>query len=107
MERLLTAQRNCFYKDIHIHVLIKTVEGQDVESIQQRLITTAHTEYAKRGKYAYNNMLLSHSCERLSKHEYAASDVLTIVGEDYQDTKANKINWQRAALVKTEEQKYY
>ncbi len=40
-------------------------------------------------------------------HQYAASDVLTIVGEDYQDIyKANKINWQKGALVKTEGQKY-
>ncbi len=31
-----------------------------------------YIEYAKRGKYAYNNML-SHSFMRLSKHQYAAS----------------------------------
>ncbi len=36
----ITRRKETVYKDIHIHVLIKTVEGQDVER-QQRLITTA------------------------------------------------------------------
>ncbi len=89
------------YKDIHIHVLIKTVEGQDVESIATAIDYNCNIEYAKRGKYAYNNMLsyLIHA-ERLSKH-HAASDVLTIVGGDYQDIhRADKTNWQKGEFVK-------
>jgi hypothetical protein len=103
-------RKETVYKDIHIHVLIKTVEGQDVESIATAIgLQPQYIEYAKRGKYAYNNMLsyLIHAKD-YQKHQYAASDVLTIVGEDYQDIyKANKINWQKGALVKTEEQKIH
>ncbi len=59
---------------------LKQLEADDVESIATAIDTTAHIEYAKRGKYAYNNMLsLSHSCERLPKTQYAVQDVLTIV----------------------------
>ncbi len=44
---------------------------------------------------------------KIIKYQYAPREVLTIVGEDCQDIyKANKINWQKGALVKTEEQKY-
>ncbi len=39
----------------------------------------------------------------IKKYQYAPREVLTIVGEDYQDIyKANKINWQKGAL-KTED----
>ncbi len=38
------------YKDIHIHVLIKTVEGQDVESIATAIgLQPQYIEYAKQG----------------------------------------------------------
>ena len=51
-------RKETVYKDIHIHVLIKTVEGQDVESIATAIgLQPQYIEYAKRGKYAYNNML--------------------------------------------------
>ncbi len=39
------------------------------------------------------------------KH-HAASDALTIVEKITRYLQVNKINWQRGALVKTEEQKY-
>ncbi len=43
--------KKLFYKDIHIHVLIKTVEGQDVESIKQQSdwITTAIHRVCREG----------------------------------------------------------
>ncbi len=47
--------------------------------------------------------MLPHSCEDYQKHQYAASDVLTIVGEDYQDIyKIVKSRWHKGALVKAE-----
>ncbi len=61
------------YKDIHIHVLIKTVEGQDVESIATAVgLQPQYIEYAKRGKYVYNNMLsyLIHAKD-YQKYQYA------------------------------------
>ncbi len=75
-------RKKLFIKDIHIHVL-SVVEGQDVESIATALIglQPQYIEYAKKQKYAYNNMLsyLIHAKD-YQKHQYAASDVLTIVG---------------------------
>ncbi len=69
---------------------IKTVEGQDALSAAQIATFTNQKIHrvskAKRG-HAHNEhaVKLSHSCERdYQKHQYAASDVLTIVGEDYQ-----------------------
>ncbi len=50
-------------------------------------------------KYAYNNMLTIHSCN-YQKHQYAASDVLTIVGEDYRiSTRQIKSIVKRAHLL--------
>ncbi len=67
-----------------------------------------HIEYAKRGKYVYANNMLSYLIHAKDYQNInMPREVLTIVGEDYQDIyKANKINWQKGALVKTEEQKY-
>ncbi len=70
--------RRKVYKDIHIHVLIKTVEAtRRWKSIATAIgLQPQYIEYAKRGKYAYNNMLsyLIHAKD-YQKHQYAASDV--------------------------------
>ncbi len=47
LKRLLVKRKETVYKDIHIR-LIKTAVYQDFEVQQQRLITTAIHEYAKR-----------------------------------------------------------
>ncbi len=93
------------YKDIHIHVLSKQLKDK-TESIATAIDYNQYIEYAKRGKYAYNNMLTpSHSWKIVKKAQYASMP--NDSWEDYQDIqKANKINWQKGALVKTEEQKY-
>ncbi len=63
MDYLKAKEKKLFFqrsmKDIH--VLIKTVECKDVlESMvatARKLDHNRNTEYAKRGKYVYNNML--------------------------------------------------
>ena len=105
-----TKLKETIYKDIHIHVLLKTVDGQDVETIASAVgVQTQYIEYAKRGKYAYNNMLsyLIHAKDA-QKHQYSPKEVITLVGEDYSKIyKENKLNWQKGALVKTDEQKIH
>ncbi len=101
---ILRYAKETVYKDIHIHVLIKTVEGQDVRRYSKQRLDYNWPSVCQTRKYAYNSMLsyLIHAKD-YQKHQYAASDVLTIVGRLQDIYKANKINWQR--LVKTEEQK--
>lgn len=105
-----TKLKETIYKDIHIHVLLKTVDGQDVETIASAVgVQSQYIEYAKRGKYAYNNMLsyLIHAKDA-QKHQYAPKEVITLVGEDYSKIyQENKLNWQKGALVKTDEQKIH
>ena len=105
-----TKLKETIYKDIHIHVLFKTVEGQDVETIASAVgVQPQYVEYAKRGKYAYNNMLsyLIHAKDA-EKHQYSPKEVITLVGEDYSKIyKDNKLNWQKGALVKTDDQKVH
>lgn len=105
-----TKLKETIYKDVHIHVLLKTVDGQDVETIASAVgVQTQYIEYAKRGKYAYNNMLsyLIHAKDA-QKHQYSPKEVITLVGEDYSKIyKENKLNWQKGALVKTDEQKIH
>ncbi len=85
LERLLTCKETV-YKDIHIHVLIfKTVEAtrRHVESTRQQRLDYDRTSSIFPMKLSSTRVkLLSHSCEDYQKHQYAASDVLTIVGED-------------------------
>lgn len=105
-----TKLKETIYKDIHIHVLFKTVDGQDVETIASAVgVQPQYVEYAKRGKYAYNNMLsyLIHAKDA-EKHQYSPKEVITLVGEDYSKIyKDNKLNWQKGALVKTDDQKVH
>jgi len=105
-----TKLKETIYKDIHIHVLLKTVDGQDVETIASAVgVQPQYIEYAKRGKYAYNNMLsyLIHAKDA-QKHQYSADEVVTLAGEDYSKIyKENRLNWQKGALVKTDEQKVH
>ena len=105
-----TKLKETIYKDIHIHVLLKTVDGQDVETIASAVgVQSQYIEYAKRGKYAYNNMLsyLIHAKDA-QKHQYAPKEVITLAGEDYSKIyQENKLNWQKGALVKTDEQKVH
>lgn len=105
-----TKLKETVYKDIHIHVLFKTVDGQDVETISSAVgVQPQYIEYAKRGKYAYNNMLsyLIHAKDA-QKHQYSADEVVTLAGEDYSKIyKENRLNWQKGALVKTDEQKVH
>lgn len=105
-----TKLKETVYKDIHIHVLFKTVDGQDVETIASAVgVQPQYIEYAKRGKYAYNNMLsyLIHAKDA-QKHQYSADEVVTLAGEDYSKIyKENRLNWQKGALVKTDEQKVH
>lgn len=105
-----TKLKETVYKDIHIHVLFKTVDGQDVEAIASAVgVQPQYIEYAKRGKYAYNNMLsyLIHAKDA-QKHQYSPKEVITLVGEDYSKIyQENKLNWKKGALVKTDEQKIH
>ena len=105
-----TKLKETVYKDIHIHVLLKTVDGQDVETIATAVgVQPQYIEYAKRGKYAYNNMLsyLIHAKDT-QKHQYSPKKVITLVGEDYSKIyQENKLNWQKGALVKTDDQKVH
>lgn len=105
-----TKLKETVYKDIHIHVLFKTVDGQDVETISSAVgVQPQYIEYAKRGKYAYNNMLsyLIHAKDA-HKHQYSPKEVVTLVGEDYSKIyQENKLNWKKGALVKTDEQKIH
>ena len=105
-----TKLKETVYKDIHIHVLLKTVDGQDVETIATAVgVQPQYIEYAKRGKYAYNNMLsyLIHAKDG-QKHQYSPKEVITLVGEDYSKIyQGNKLNWHKGALVKTDEQKVH
>lgn len=105
-----TKLKETVYKDIHIHVLLKTVDGQDVETIATAVgVQPQYIEYAKRGKYAYNNMLsyLIHAKDT-QKHQYSPKEVITLVGEDYSKIyQENKLNWQKGALVKTDDQKVH
>lgn len=105
-----TKLKETVYKDIHIHVLLKTVDGQDVETIATAVgVQPQYIEYAKRGKYAYNNMLsyLIHAKDS-QKHQYSPKEVITLVGEDYSKIyQENKLNWQKGALVKTDDQKVH
>lgn len=105
-----TKLKETVYKDIHIHMLFKTVDGQDVETIASAVgVQPQYIEYAKRGKYAYNNMLsyLIHAKDA-QKHQYSADEVVTLAGEDYSKIyKENRLNWQKGALVKTDEQKVH
>jgi plasmid replication protein rep len=105
-----TKLKETVYKDIHIHVLFKTVDGQDVEAIASAVgVQPQYIEYAKRGKYAYNNMLsyLIHAKDA-QKHQYSPKEVITLIGEDYSKIyQENKLNWQKGALVKTDDQKVH
>ncbi len=86
----------------HIFILIKTVEGQDVWKYSHAVnyYNCNTSEYAKRGKYDITTCWPFLSYAKTSKYQYVPREVLTIVGEDYQDIyKANKINWQKGALV--------
>ncbi len=64
-------QRNCFYKDIHIHVLIKTDEGQELKVDYKPHTSSMPNE----GNTLYTTCVaLSHLAQRLSK-THAESDV--------------------------------
>ncbi len=101
-------RKETVYKDIHIHVLIKTVEGQDVESIatKQHWLQTAIHRVCQNEEYATITLLSYLIHARLSKTSICSKWRLNDSWEDYQDIhKANKINWQKANL-KQQEQKY-
>lgn len=97
-------------KEPHIHVLFKTKESQDVETIANAIgIAPEYIEFAKQGKYVYSNMLsyLIHAKDK-QKHQYSPDEVLTLVGVDYK-TQFNNLSsqWKIGAIKKTDNQKIH
>lgn len=97
-------------KEPHIHVLFKTKESQDVETIANAIgVAPEYIEFAKQGKYVYSNMLayLIHAKDK-QKHQYSPNEVLTLVGVDYKTHFANlSSQWKIGALKKTANQKIH
>lgn len=97
-------------KEPHIHVLFKTKESQDVETIANAIgVAPEYIEFAKKGKYVYSNMLayLIHAKDK-QKHQYSPNEVLTLVGVDYKTHFANLSNqWKIGAIKKTANQKIH
>lgn len=97
-------------KEPHIHVLFKTKESQDVETIANAIgVVPEYIEFAKKGKYVYSNMLayLIHAKDK-QKHQYSPNEVLTLVGVDYKTHFANLSNqWKIGAIKKTANQKIH
>ncbi len=104
LEFRLRRRKETAYKDIHVHVLIKTVEGQDAErytTVLRRLQPQTH-EYAKLGIRHNNMQALPSFMRKIIKNIGAVSDVLTIVEKIYQDIyKATKSIGKSKHLVKT------
>lgn len=97
-------------KEPHIHVLFKTKESQDIETIANAIgVAPEYIEFAKQGKYVYSNMLayLIHAKDK-QKHQYSPNEVLTLVGVDYKTHFANLSNqWKIGAIKKTANQKIH
>lgn len=97
-------------KEPHIHVLFKTKESQDVETIANAIgVAPEYIEFAKQGKYVYSNMLayLIHAKDK-QKHQYSPDEVLTLVGVDYKTHFANlSSQWKIGAMKKTANQKIH
>lgn len=97
-------------KEPHIHVLFKTKESQDVETIANAIgVAPEYIEFAKQGKYVYSNMLayLIHAKDK-QKHQYSPNEVLTLVGGDYKTHFANLSNqWKIGVIKKTANQKIH
>ncbi|HEL0610868.1 TPA: hypothetical protein TVE67_001202 [Streptococcus equi subsp. zooepidemicus] len=94
-------------KTIHVHFLFKLAEGATLPEIANALgLETQYLEKPKSGRYAYDNLLsyLIHAKEP-DKFFYSPSEVVTLMGRDYQIIYNERIRtWEKGRAKKTSKQ---
>lgn len=94
-------------KTIHVHFLFKFAEGATLPEIANALgLESQYLEKPKSGRYAYDNLLsyLIHAKDP-NKFLYSSSDVITLVGKDYQIIYNERIRaWEKGRAKKTSQQ---
>ena len=91
-------------KASHVHFLFKFSEGGTLSDIANALgLETQYLEKPKSGRYAYDNLLayLVHAKDS-NKFHYSHSDVVTLIGENYETLYNERIRaWEKGRAKKT------
>lgn len=94
-------------KSLHVHFLFKFSEGATLAEIANALnLEIQYLEKPKSGRYAYDNLLsyLVHAKD-YNKFLYSPSEVVTLLGEDYETIYNERIHvWEKGRAKKTSQQ---
>lgn len=94
-------------KSFHVHFLFKFSEGATLTEIANALnLEIQYLEKPKSGRYAYDNLLsyLVHAKDH-NKFLYSPSEVVTLLGEDYETIYNERIHvWEKGRAKKTSQQ---